>query len=236
MDFRLLARSLRARPTPWLQQQTQLHRVAFLTNGVRYNSSTSSPIPPFKPTSPTDQPSTAPEAAKQAEKPISNPDKPTKVAPEATPRAAQQARKPVSDFDDILSRLDLNKPREAPSSQRRIFSDSLSRAVGEGAQSSYRARSRVPLPARKVELKLGPTLGRQALVEPERGTDLGGALRKLQATLSQNSVRHDAHSQKFHVRKGMVRKQKKMARWKKLFKFSFQGTVKKIQRMQAQGW
>ncbi|KAJ5194087.1 Ribosomal protein S21 [Penicillium cf. griseofulvum] len=211
MDFRLLARSLRARPTPCLQHQTQLHRVAFLTNGVRYNSSTSSPKPPFKPTSPTDQPSTAPEAAKQA-------------------------RKPVSDFDDILSRLDLNKPREAPSSQRRIFSDSLSRAVGEGAQSSYRARSRAPLPTRKVELKLGPTLGRQVHVEPERGTDLGAALRKLQATLSQNSVRNDAHSQKFHVRKGMVRKQQKMMRWKKLFKFSFQGTVKKIQRMQAQGW
>ncbi|CAI7670330.1 unnamed protein product [Penicillium palitans] len=211
MDFRLLARSLRARPTPWLQQQPQLHRVASLANGVRYNSSTSSPNAPFKPTSPTDQPSTA------------------------APGAAKPARKPVSDFDDILSRLDLSKPREATSAQRRIFSDSLSRAVGEGAQSSYRARSRAPLPARKVELKLGPTLGRQAHVEPERGTDLGGALRKLQVTLSQNRVRADAHEQRFHVRKGMVRKQKKMERWKKLFKFSFQGTVKKIQRMQAQG-
>ncbi|KXG54046.1 Ribosomal protein S21 [Penicillium griseofulvum] len=235
MDFRLLARSLRARPTPCLQQQTQLHRVAFLNNGVRYNSSTSSPSPPFKPTSPTDQPSTAPEAAKQAQTP-SNVDGPHTAARESAPRAAQQSRKPVSDFDDILSRLDLNKPREAPSSQRRIFSDSLSRAVGEGAQSSYRARSRAPLPTRKVELKLGPTLGRQVHVEPERGTDLGAALRKLQATLAQNSVRNDAHSQKFHVRKGMVRKQQKMMRWKKLFKFSFQGTVKKIQRMQAQGW
>lgn len=229
MDFRLLARSLRARPTPWLQQQTQLHRVASLANGVRYNSSASSPTPPFKPTSPTDQPSTAPEVAKQAQKPTSEPST-------AAPRAAQPARKPVSDFDDILSRLDLSKPREASSAQRRIFSDSLSRAVGEGAQSSYRARSRVPLPSRKVELKLGPTLGRQIQVEPERGTDLGAALRRLQATISQNSVRHDAHEQKFHVRKGMVRKQKKMLRWKKLFKFSFQGTVKKIQRMQAQGW
>ncbi|KGO77036.1 Ribosomal protein S21 [Penicillium italicum] len=234
MDFRLLARSLRARPTPWLQQQTQLHRIASLANGVRYNSSTSSPSAPFKPTSPTDQPSTVPEAAQQAQAqtPASDVNAPRTAAPEAE----KPARKPISDFDDILSRLDLTKPREAPSSQRRIFSDSLSRAVGEGAQSSYRARSRAPLPARKVELKLGPTLGRQAHVEPERGTDLGGALRKLQATLSQNRVRHDAHEQKFHVRKGMVRKQKKMERWKKLFKFSFQGTVKKIQRMQAQGW
>ncbi|CAG8890967.1 unnamed protein product [Penicillium egyptiacum] len=232
MDFRLLARGLRARPTPWLQQQIQLHRVASLVNGVRYNSSISSPSTPFKPTSPTDQPSTAPEAAKQAQKPISNLDQPSTAAPEAT----KPARKQISDFDDILSKLELNKPREVSSSQRRIFSDSLSRAVGEGAQSSYRARSRALLPTRKVELKLGPTLGRQVHVEPERGTDLAGALRRLQATLSQNSVRHDVNQQKFHVRKGMVRKQKKMMRWKKLFKFSFQGTVKKIQRMQAQGW
>ncbi|CAI7565951.1 unnamed protein product [Penicillium glandicola] len=210
MDFRLLARSLRARPTPWLQQQTQLHRVASLANG----------------------PTTAPEAAEQAQKPTSDSEKPSTTVPEA----AKKARKPLSDFDDILSRLELNKPREAPSSQRRIFSDSLSRAVGEGAQSSYRSRSRAPLPARKVELKLGPTLGRQVHVEPERGADLGGALRMLQATLSQNRVRSDAHNQKYHVRKGMVRKEKKMMRWKKLFKFSFQGTVKKIQRMQAQGW
>lgn len=49
-------------------------------------------------------------------------------------------------------------------------------------------------------------------------------------------VGRGVNQQKFHVRKGMVRKQKKMMRWKKLFKFSFQGTVKKIQRMQAQGW
>ncbi|KAJ5787093.1 hypothetical protein N7457_002083 [Penicillium paradoxum] len=211
MDFRLLARGLRARPTPWLQQQTPMHPFASLANAVRYNSSTSSPSKPFKPTSPTDEPTTVPEAAKKTQK-------------------------PTSDFDDILSRLELNKPRGAPSSQRRVFSDALSRAVGQGAQSSLRSRSRAPLPTRKVELKLGPTLGRQAHVEPERGTDLASALRKLHTTIVQNKIKQEAHAQRFHIRKGMVRKQKKMLRWKKLFKFSFQGTVQKIQRMQAQGW
>jgi hypothetical protein len=218
MDFRLLARGLRAKPTPWLQQQTQLHPLASLANAVRYNSSTSSPSNPLKPTTPTDQPSTVPEAEQRV------------------PEAAQRARKPVSDFDDILSRLDLNKPRTVPSSQRRVFSDALSRAVGYGAQSGLRSRSRAPLPSRKVELKLGPTLGRQAHVEPERGTDLAAALRKLHTTIVQNKIKQEAHAQRFHIRKGMVRKVKKMQRWKKLFKFSFQGTVQKIQRMQAQGW
>jgi hypothetical protein len=142
--------------------------------------------------------------------------------------------KSPSDFDDILNKLDLNqRPRE---NSRRIFSDSLSRAVGQGAQSSMRFRSRGPPSVRKVELKLGPTLGRQAHVEPERGTDLASALRKLGSTIAQNKVRQDAAAQRFHVRKGMVRKQKKMVRWKRLFKVSFKGTVQKIQRMQAQGW
>ncbi|KAG0157001.1 hypothetical protein PDIDSM_4184 [Penicillium digitatum] len=158
MDFRLLARSLRARPTPWLQQQTQLYRVASLANGVRYNSSHSSPSIPDGP--PAQPPS---------------PSKPRSRAHKLPPK--------------------LPAPQSPPRQ--------LSRTGSWG---------RVGLRA------------------------LGGALRKLQATLSQNRVRHDAHEQKFHVRKGMVRKQKKMERWKKLFKFSFQGTVKKIQRMQAQGW
>jgi ribosomal protein S21 len=159
---------------------------------------------------------------------------PQRTPPKST--AENTEAKPMSDFDDILNKLDLNqRPRENQGA-RRIFSDSLSRAVGQGTQSSLRYKSRTPPPVRKVEMKLGPTLGRQAHVEPERGFDLASALRRLQGTISQNKIRQEAAAQRFHVRKGMVRKQKKMARWKKLFKFSFQGTVQKIQRMQAQGW
>lgn len=101
---------------------------------------------------------------------------------------------------------------------------------------NLRSTSRAAPPVRKVEMKLGPTLGRQIPVEPERGVDLGSALRKLGQTIGQNRIRQDSLAQRFHVRKGMVRKQKKMQRWQKLFKVSFQDTVKKIQRMQAQGW
>ncbi|CAG8947219.1 unnamed protein product [Penicillium salamii] len=201
MDLRLMARGLRARPTPFLQQTQALPRFSLLN--VRYNSSDSSPKTPSQ--------------------------------PPATENKPEQP-KPVSDFDDILNKLDLNqRPRDNQNSHR-IFSDSLARAVGQGAQSAARLRSRPAVPVRKIELKLGPTLGRQAHVEPSRGTDLASAIRKLGQTIAQNKIRQDSASQRFHVRKGMVRKQKKMQRWKKLFKVSFQGTVKKIQRMQAQGW
>ena len=87
-----------------------------------------------------------------------------------------------------------------------------------------------------MELKLGPTLGRQIHVEPERGVDLAAAIRNLQMTCATNKIKAQSFEQRFHKRKGAVRKEQKRMRWRKLFKFSFQETVRKIQRMQTQGW
>ncbi|KAJ6012191.1 hypothetical protein N7522_002546 [Penicillium canescens] len=177
MDVRLLARSLRARPTPFLQQRTQTLPRTTLATSIRFNSSSSD--------APTDTPAPGPAAL--------------------------------------------------PQRGRRIFTDSLSRAVGQGAIGRGR-RFGGPPPQRTVDLKLGPSLGRQAFVEPERGQDLATALRKLNNTITQNKLRQSANAQRFHTRKGMVAKQKKMMRWRRLFKVSFQSTVQKIQRMQTQGW
>lgn len=88
----------------------------------------------------------------------------------------------------------------------------------------------------RVEFKLGPELGRQVIVEPERGIDLNGALRQLNMSLSANRVRSQKSQQKFHIRRGQMRKNLKSSRWRRLFKFSFAQTVAKVQRMKAQGW
>ncbi|KAJ6077577.1 uncharacterized protein N7446_000513 [Penicillium canescens] len=188
MDVRLLARSLRARPTPFLQQRTQTLPRTTLATSIRFNSSSSD--------APTDTPAPVPAASS--------------TQPTTKTATATRGKKP-SDFDDILDRLDLNPKQDSPQRGRRIFTDSLSRA-------------------------LGPSLGRQAFVEPERGQDLATALRKLNNTITQNKLRQSANAQRFHTRKGMVAKQKKMMRWRRLFKVSFQSTVQKIQRMQTQGW
>ncbi|KKK27070.1 hypothetical protein ARAM_000051 [Aspergillus rambellii] len=111
---------------------------------------------------------------------------------------------------------------------------SLSRAAGQSAISSQ--RQNVALPVRKVELKLGPTLGRQVFVEPERGVDLAAALRSLQTACAVNRVRQQSNAQKFHVRRGQMKKNLRIERWRRLFKFSFSHTVSKIQRMREQGW
>lgn len=203
MDLRILARGLRARPTPFLQHAHALPR--FSIPSVRYNSSDSSTPSPSAFTTPSNQ---------------------------GTPKTGVN---PSPEFNGILDSLDFaKKQRETPKSNS-VYSDRISKAVGRGAQSGYRPRP-PSLQIRKIEMKLGPTLGRQAQVEPERGIDLASALRRLTSTIAQNKLRQDAASQRFHTRRGMVIKQKKMQRWKKLFKYSFQGTVQKIQRMQAQGW
>lgn len=88
----------------------------------------------------------------------------------------------------------------------------------------------------RMEFKLGPELGRQVLVEPERGMDLNNALKQMNINLSTNRVRSQKTAQKFHIRRGQMRKNLKMQRWRKLFKFSFAQTVAKVQRMRAQGW
>ncbi|OGM41071.1 hypothetical protein ABOM_010221 [Aspergillus bombycis] len=153
---------------------------------------------------------------------------------EPTKAPTQTATQAPSDFDEILSKLNINNRESAAEGSRSRSSEdplALSRAVGMSAETeNYRT------PVRRVELKLGPTLGRQVHVEPEKGTDLASALRILQATCTANKIRYQANGQKFHIRRGQVRKNLKMDRWRKLFKFSFQKTVSRIEKMRAQGW
>lgn len=89
---------------------------------------------------------------------------------------------------------------------------------------------------RTTPLKLGTKLGRQVLVSADRGTDVAAAIRQVQINCAVNGIRRQAALQKFHVRRGQRRKDLKSQRWRKLFKFSFDETVKKIQRMRDQGW
>ncbi|KAJ5233029.1 hypothetical protein N7468_005985 [Penicillium chermesinum] len=148
------------------------------------------------------------------------------AATPSQPPAANGRQSVASDFDDILNKLDLGSPSQSSTQATAPRANPSSVRPVKPAQPS-------PIGA---ELKLGPTLGRQVYVEPERGMDLPAAIRNLQQTCISNGVKMQSNKQKFHVRKGMVRKELRRTRWRKLFKFSFKATVKKIQRMQAQGW
>lgn len=247
MEMRSLTRCLRMRPTPSLYSSTVLRSQWALHSGPRSSlrfSSSNSQNNNNKTTS--SAPQTTPEQS-------TSPTNPTNNA-----NAASSA--PSNDFDQILNKLNLGSttidtadPSQAAapgttttsttatasssSGSRGAFPDhlSLSRAVGMSARTdSYRNPSSSG--NRRVELKLGPTLGRQVFVEPERGVHLPTALRVLGQTLHQNRVRQQSIRQKYHVRRGQLRKNLRMERWRKLFRYSFNHTVTKIQKMRNQGW
>lgn len=129
-------------------------------------------------------------------------------------------------FDEIFSKLRLGG-RHAPSNDPS--------AAGAGPLAGLAAQENLRL-APKVNLKLGPALGREISIEPDRGNDLSSALRMLAARLGQSRLKKMVKDQKFHVRKGQLRKEKRSARWRKLFKFSFQDTLRRVEKMRAQGW
>ncbi|KAL8682503.1 MAG: hypothetical protein Q9186_001450 [Xanthomendoza sp. 1 TL-2023] len=85
-------------------------------------------------------------------------------------------------------------------------------------------------------IKSRPSLGRTVEVMPERGLDLGRALRSLDINCNANNVKADAISQRFHERPGLKRKRLHSVRWRRNFKIGFRGVVEKVKAMRRKGW
>ncbi|KAL9577124.1 MAG: hypothetical protein Q9212_006573, partial [Teloschistes hypoglaucus] len=80
-----------------------------------------------------------------------------------------------------------------------------------------------------------PSLGRTVDVVPERGLDLGRAIRSLEIECSVNRVRDDRARQRFHERGGLKRKRLKSLRWRRNFKQGFKAVVAKVKAMRRKG-
>ncbi|KAL8667743.1 MAG: hypothetical protein Q9168_007207 [Polycauliona sp. 1 TL-2023] len=85
-------------------------------------------------------------------------------------------------------------------------------------------------------IKSRPSLGRTVEVMPERGLDLGRALRSLEINCAVNNVRNDAQTQRFHERPGAKRKRLHSVRWRRNFKIGFKAVVGKVKNMRRKGW
>lgn len=85
-------------------------------------------------------------------------------------------------------------------------------------------------------MKPRPSLGRTVEVIPDRGMDLGRALRSLDINCAVNSVRRDAYKQRFYERPGLKRKRLKSERWRRRFKIGFKAVVAKVKAMRRKGW
>lgn len=81
-----------------------------------------------------------------------------------------------------------------------------------------------------------PSLGRAVEVFPDRGMDLGRALKSLEVNCALNNVRRDANKQRFHERPGLKRKRLKSERWRRRFKIGFKAVVAKVKSMRRKGW
>ncbi|KAF4219617.1 hypothetical protein CNMCM6805_005514 [Aspergillus fumigatiaffinis] len=221
MEARSLARCLRLRPTTSLYTTQPI--IFRGQNALRYFSTSNSLLQ--TPPASQDQPTSTTPASTQGQSKV-------QTSSSSSSSSSTATNSNSADFDRILNQLNLNNTnRNATGGSQTSDPISLSRAVSMAPETdSYKQ------PLRRVELKLGPTLGRQVHVEPEKGVDLTTALRVLQGNITTNKVRAQWHAQKFHVRRGQMRKNLRMERWRKLFKFSFKETVNKIQRMRAQGW
>lgn len=236
--MRTLARCLRPRP-----MMTQLYskQPSILLRGQSLRYSSNDSYDPFK----------SPEQNKQQQQQQQQPSSPASPSPESPPPSASdrkqaEPRQRQSEFDQIIGNLSFQnknqqqqqQPKSQSQSQSGFRSNSsnpdgpntLTRSVADSALTE--SNRSVP----RVELKLGPSLGRQVHVEPDRGFDLASALRAMNGACSQNRIPQQQRRQKFHIRRGQMRKNLRMERWRKLFKFSFDHTVSKIQRMRTQGW
>ncbi|KAL3439664.1 hypothetical protein BDV09DRAFT_157890 [Aspergillus tetrazonus] len=217
---RSLTRCLRSRPTTTATtsllstRQSILHNQFLLTRqnqSLRFSSST--------PTNNTAE---------------TNADNTTSTAP-PPPRTQLLRPKYPGNIDEVLNRLNLSTGRQNRAPPRNEASSQQTAESGTGISS--KSTSAVPRQERRrVDLKLNPTLGRDVAVVPERGQDLEVALKRLSGILKENNVKYQYLDQKYHVRRGQMRKNLRIRRWRKLFAYSFAHTVGKIQRMRAQGW
>ncbi|EEH03078.1 conserved hypothetical protein [Histoplasma capsulatum G186AR] len=125
-----------------------------------------------------------------------------------------------------------NQPRQAnnPFQPRTSQDAAMYRQVREAVGQSQKFR--VPT----VNMRLGPELGRTVAVDPKAGVDVATAFQMMETRVRRNKVKSMMMKQRFHVRRGQLKKQLRMERWQKLFKMSFQHTVRRCEKLRKQGW
>ena len=122
----------------------------------------------------------------------------------------------------LASSMDM--PRVSPSSSANPSRDMAKQYSEEPAtRASLTIRSR-------------PSVGRTVEVNPDRGMNLGRALRSMEIACALNKVRQDQAKQRFHERPGSKRKRLKSERWRAFFKAGFRHIVQKVKVMRRKGW
>ena len=143
--------------------------------------------------------------------------------------SVRNPRAPIKSYQEIARKMQF--PPQQPDSER--TPSSLTNDMYQALQQNTTLR-----PARRAKrtVRSRPAVGRTVEVIPDRGVDVGRALKNLDITCAANRVRQDQSRQKYHERPGMKRKRLKSERWRKMFKQSFQATVTRVMEMRRKGW
>lgn len=87
-----------------------------------------------------------------------------------------------------------------------------------------------------IRLRLKPTLGRTVPVNLNRNVDLTRAFRMLEFKNQANKVKQEEREQRFHVRKGQMKKIMRRRRWRVTFLAGYLKECERVRRMRRQGW
>lgn len=134
---------------------------------------------------------------------------------------------------DVLSKMRGSRDRGRVEASKMIDPKP---AIFDDARISESVRAAVSTRVPQAQPRLGPSVGRSVLVEPERGIDLGRAFRNLDINCFRNTVKADFMRQRFHERPGLKRKRLRTVRWRKRFKEGFRAMVSKVEEMRRSGW
>jgi small subunit ribosomal protein MRP21 len=174
------------------------------------------------------------------------------------PPGPEAARKNIAALlDDVYGPI---KDIVPPSSRTAKTADKFDPAIYD-ALSAYESKPRSPRPltqrtndptfdinaaleisdiaanyAASIRLRLKPTLGRTVPVNLNRNVDLTRAFRLLEFKNQQNKVKQDEREQKFHVRKGQMKKIMRRRRWRVTFLAGFLKECERVRKMRRQGW
>ncbi|ETN47194.1 uncharacterized protein HMPREF1541_01385 [Cyphellophora europaea CBS 101466] len=188
-----------------------------------------------------------------------------KQAPTPTPAAAQQQRPSIAELADRALDGIMGPPAGRPhstvtdaetNSKRFSGMDQMNARREQRQKSAHWLNTILPDPDPKLTtsfqradygytqyqrqkehgpvLRLSPSIGKTEVVGGS--VDVTRAFQRMESNVRQNRVKIDTQRQRFHVRRGQLKKNLRIERWRKLFKEGFIAECARVRKMRKQGW
>jgi small subunit ribosomal protein MRP21 len=122
-----------------------------------------------------------------------------------------------------MSGIDLSRMQTPPSQNRPESAVDMMSAI----------TTMLPKPE-KIPIRLSPTTGRTVTIHGH--IDVAKAFKLMERTCVQNAVKRDSNNQRYHERRGQMKKRMRGVRWRVKFMNGFRATVLRVKQLRKQGW